>query len=377
MRTLPRFSIIAGMNSLPKPQIMYRALIDRDSEFEGVFYVAVRTTGVFCRPTCPARKPRPENVEYFASPGEALHQGYRPCARCKPMDRPEGPPELAARLLAVVEQAPLSKLSDRDLRDMDIDPSTARRQFKRYYGMTFHAYHRARRMGLALRQVRQGEPVIAAQVDNGFESASGFWDAFKRVFGAPPSRSEQVECLLARWIETVLGPMLALANQDGLHLLEFIDRRGLENELIWIRKRVKSAVVPGNNVHLAQVAQELQGYFDGTCMEFTVPLVLNGSGFEQRVWELLRQIPAGETRSYSDLARQLECPAAVRAVGRANGRNPLCLIVPCHRVIGADGKLVGYGGGLWRKKWLLDHERSVVGTAEPMLPLETAATAAR
>jgi AraC family transcriptional regulator of adaptative response/methylated-DNA-[protein]-cysteine methyltransferase len=354
---------------------MYRALVERDSQFEGVFYVAVRTTGVFCRPTCPARKPRPENVEYFATPGEALHHGYRPCARCKPLDKQKGPPELAARLLEAVERAPSAKLSDQDLQDMDIDPSTARRQFKRYYGMTFHAYHRARRMGMALRQVRKGEPVIEAQVDNGFESASGFWDAFKRVFGAPPSRSDEVDCLLARWIETPLGPMLALANQDGLHLLEFIDRRGLENELIWIRKRVKSSVVPGNNAHLDRVTEELKTYFDGTSMEFTVPLIMSGSGFERRVWELLRGIPAGETRSYSDLARRLDCPAAVRAVGRANGRNPLCLIVPCHRVIGADGKLVGYGGGFWRKKWLLDHERKVCGTAEPMLPLESAAGA--
>src|SRR5262245_42786996 len=337
MRLAPGTSIMLSMKTLPTAQTMYRALVDRDSQFEGVFYVAVRTTGVFCRPTCPARKPRPENVEYFASPAEALSHGYRPCARCKPMDKPEGPPELAARLLALVERAPSAKLSDQDLQNMDIDPSTARRQFKRYYGMTFHGYHRARRMGLALREVRKGKPVITAQVENGFESASGFWDAFKRVFGAPPSKSAEVECLLASWIETPLGPMLALANQDGLHLLEFIDRRGLENELIWIRKRVKSAVVPGNNVHLARVAEELKNYFDGTSVEFTVPLVLTGSDFERRVWQFLTEIPAGETRSYSDLARQLGSAAAVRAVGRANGRNPLCLIVPCHRVIGADG----------------------------------------
>jgi AraC family transcriptional regulator of adaptative response/methylated-DNA-[protein]-cysteine methyltransferase len=276
-------------------------------------------------------------------------------------------------LLALVERAPAAKLSDSDLEAMNIDPSTARRQFRRYYGMTFHAYHRARRMGLALREVRKGKPVIEAQVENGFESASGFSEAFKHVFGAPPSRSVQVDCLVARWIETPLGPMLALANQDGLHLLEFIDRRGLENELIWIRNRIKSPVVPGNNAHLARTAEELKKYFEGTALEFTAPLVMIGSEFERRVWDLLRLIPAGETRSYSQLARGLGSPGAVRAVGRANGRNPLCLIVPCHRVIGADGNLVGYGGGLWRKKWLLDHERRVAGTAEPTLPLEIAA----
>ena len=365
-----------AMTTLHTAETMYRALVDRDTQFEGVFYVAVRTTRVFCRPTCPARKPRPENVEYFASPQEALYRGYRPCSRCKPMDTQQGPPELATRLLGLVEQSPAQKLTDQELLDMDIDPSTARRQFKRYYGMTFHAYRRARRMGLALHKVRKGEPVIDAQLQNGFESASGFWDAFERVFGAPPSKSDKVDCLQARWIETPLGAMLALANDDGLHLLEFIDRRGLENELIWIRKRIKSAVVPGNNEHLDQTAEELKRYFDGTATEFNVPLVLIGSDFERDVWESLRQIPAGETRSYSDLARQLGKPAAVRAVGRANGSNPLCLMVPCHRVIGADGNLVGYGGGLWRKKWLLDHERRVAGTAEPMLPLEAAGAGA-
>jgi AraC family transcriptional regulator of adaptative response/methylated-DNA-[protein]-cysteine methyltransferase len=242
---------------------------------------------------------------------------------------------------------------------MGIDPSTARRQFQRYYGMTFHAYHRARRMGLALREVRRGEAVITAQVNHGFESASGFGEAFKQVFGAPPSRAEQVTCLQARWIETPLGAMLALADEEGLHLLEFVDRRGLERELARLRERLGCAVVPGNNPHLDRIREELKHYFAGAAVNFTVPLLRTGSPFERRVWALLQAIPLGETRSYAQLAQQLGSPQAMRAVGRANGRNRLAVVVPCHRVIRADGSVCGYGGGVWRKQWLLQHERRI------------------
>jgi len=336
---------------------MYRALLDRDASFEGVFYAGVKTTGIFCRPTCPAKKPKPENVEYFASPEDALYGGYRPCSRCAPLSKPKEPPELIKRLREAIEHAPARKMTDAELRAMGIDPSTARRQFQRYYGMTFQAYQRGRRMGLALKEVRNGEPVIAAQLNNGFESASGFSEAFKRVFGLPPSRAQRAECLLARWIETPLGPMLALANQEGLHLLGFTDGRGLEAEILSIRKRINCAIVPGDNEHLEKISQELKSYFDDHATSFTVPFVLAGTEFERQVWALLQTIPHGETWSYAQLARKLGNPKATRAVGRANGRNPMTIIIPCHRVVRSDGELCGYGGGVWRKKWLLEHER--------------------
>lgn len=348
------------MNKLPSIQIMYGALLNRDTTFEGVFYVGVKTTGIFCRPTCPAKKPKAENVEYFASPHEALYGGYRPCLRCSPLNKEKKPPELVERLRDVVEQSPTRKLSGVELQAIGIDPSTARRQFQRHYGITFHAYQRARRMGLALNEVRNGNTVIDAQLNNGFESASGFWEAFKSVFGVPPSKAEQVNCLHARWFETPLGAMLALANEEGLHLLEFVDRRGLEREIAGLMKRSKCAVVPGDNSHLEKIGTELKDYFDGTATNFTVPLVTNGSAFEADVWALLRTIPPGETWSYAQLAHTLNRPTATRAVGRANGRNCLALVIPCHRVIRADGNLCGYGGGVWRKQWLLEHERQVV-----------------
>src|SRR5262249_15832990 len=135
---------------LPPPETMYRALVNRDPSFEGIFFVGVRTTGIFCRPTCTAKKPARENVDFFATPGEALADGYRPCLLCHPMDAQERAPKLIERLRSEVERAPGGRLTDKELTAMSIDPSTARRQFKRHYGMTFQAYHRARRMGSAL-----------------------------------------------------------------------------------------------------------------------------------------------------------------------------------------------------------------------------------
>ena len=353
------------MSKLPPATAMYQALVNRDTTFEGVFFAGVRTTGIFCRPTCPAKKPKAENVEYFASSAEALYAGYRPCTRCRPLDRDKQAPELVRRLCEAVEQSPGQRISDSDLRSMGIDPSTARRQFRRYYGMTFQAYSRARRMGLALHEIREGESVIGAQLDHGFESASGFWEAFKQLFGAPPSRADGVNCLYARWIDTPLGAMIALGGEDGIHLLEFVDRRGLENDILKIRKRAECFIVPGNNPHLDQIGEEVEKYFSGSAMRFTVPVVTAGSSFEQAVWKLLQTIPPGRTWSYAQLAQKLGKPGASRAVGRANGRNCLAIVIPCHRVIRADGELCGYGGGIWRKKWLLEYERQTTERNDP------------
>jgi AraC family transcriptional regulator, regulatory protein of adaptative response / methylated-DNA-[protein]-cysteine methyltransferase len=345
------------MKNIPSSTTMYRALVRRDTTYEGVFFAGVRTTGIFCRPTCPSKKPKPANVEFFPTSKEALFAGYRPCLRCRPLEQQKPAPPLVARLLRAVERAPEKKWTDSDLRTRGIDPSTVRRQFQRAYGMTFHAYHRARRMGLAMQGIRGGSAVIETQLESGYESASGFWEAFRKVFGTPPSRALDTGCLLARQIETPLGTMLALADAEGLRLLEFVDRRGLEREIALLRTRTRCAVVPGENPHLAKIERELKGYFAGTSFRFTVPMVPTGSPFELAVWKQLQAIPPGETRSYSDLARGVGRPLAARAIGRANGRNSLAVIIPCHRVIRADGELCGYGGGVWRKRWLLEHER--------------------
>lgn len=346
-----------AMELLPPTDTMYQALLNRDTSFEGIFFVGVRTTGIFCRPTCSAKKPARQNVDFFPTPSEALHNGYRPCLRCQPMDPDKRPPKLIERLRAEVEKAPGGRLTDKELTALSIDPSTARRQFLRHYGMTFQAYHRARRMGLALRKVRRGSLVEEAKNGSGFESASGFREAFARIFGDSPTGAKEHGCLFAERIETPLGTMLAVAGDEGLRLLEFTDRRALERELGILRQRLKTNVVPGQHPHLDAIRRQLAAYFSGENLEFDVPIAPVGSDFQRRTWELLRSIPKGETRSYSWMADQLKIPGARRAVGRANGTNMLCLIIPCHRVIRADGTLCGYGGGLWRKKWLLEHER--------------------
>jgi AraC family transcriptional regulator, regulatory protein of adaptative response / methylated-DNA-[protein]-cysteine methyltransferase len=346
-----------ALDLLPPPETMYRALVNRDSSFEGIFFAGVRTTGIFCRPTCTAKKPARENVDFFATPSEALHSGFRPCLRCNPMDPEKRAPELIERLRAEVERAPDGKLTDKELAAMSIDPSTARRQFKRHYGMTFQAYHRARRMGLALREVQKGGRVEEARNGSGFESQSGFRDAFARIFGEPPTTAKKQGGLFAERIETPLGAMLAIADDEGLRLLEFVDRRAMERELSILRARLRTNVVPGEHRHLAAIRGQLADYFSGKNLEFTVPVAPVGSPFQLRAWELLQTIPVGETRSYSWMAKKLGDVEMRRAVGRANGENMMCIIIPCHRVIRADGTLCGYGGGLWRKKWLLDHEQ--------------------
>lgn len=346
------------MNKLPAPDEMYRALVRRDPSFDGIFYVGVKTTRIFCRSVCHARTPKRENVEFYARPHDALYAGYRPCLRCRPLDARDKPPPVVAQLLAAVEAEPCGRLRESDLVRMGIEPSTARRAFQRYCGMSFHAYHRARRMGLALTGVRQGKNMLDLQLDQGFESSSGFRDAFAKVFGTAPSQARGVDCLYAKWFETPLGPMLALANDAGLHLLEFVDRRGLQRELETLRRRFSQYVVPGEHRNLDAIGRELDAYFSGKSLRFSTLLQLSGSVFQRGVWEALRRIPPGETRSYADIAAIVGRPSAVRAVGRANGDNKLAIIIPCHRVIGADGTLTGYGGGLWRKAWLLEHERN-------------------
>lgn len=333
----------------------YEALLAKRSEYEGVFYVGVTTTGVFCRPTCPARKPKFENCEFFRSAQEALLASFRPCKRCRPLSHPDHVTELVRRLVEAVEAEPERRWRDEDFRALSVDVSTARRQFKKRFGMTFAQYARARRMGLAVEQIGRGESVIGTQLATGYESGSGFRSAFSRTLGAAPSRHEQ-RVLKAARLDTPLGPMLAVADEHALYLLEFVDRRGLERELERLRSKTKLAIIPGQAEAICMVEEDLKRYFAGGFREFKTPTAFLGSPFQKSVWEVLQTIPYGETRSYTDVAVEVGKPSAVRAVAQANGLNQLALIVPCHRVIGSDGAPCGYGGGLTRKAWLLEHE---------------------
>jgi AraC family transcriptional regulator of adaptative response/methylated-DNA-[protein]-cysteine methyltransferase len=223
--------------------------------------------------------------------------------------------------------------------------------------MTFVEYARARRMGLAMKQIRGGEAVIDAQLSAGYESGSGFRDAFSRILGAAPTKLGHAKILKAAWLDTPLGPMIAIADDQELYLLEFVGRRALEREVERLRKKTKSAIIPGDAKPIRQIESELKHYFEGTLTQFKTPMALLGSPFQKRVWEELRKIPSGTTRSYSEIAIAIGKPTACRAVAQANGANQLAIVIPCHRVINANGELGGYGGHPSRKKWLLDHEK--------------------
>jgi AraC family transcriptional regulator of adaptative response/methylated-DNA-[protein]-cysteine methyltransferase len=213
----------------------------------------------------------------------------------------------------------------------------------------------------ALGEVRNGSPVIAAQVSAGFESSSGFRDAFQKLFGtaASDARDDAIGALTADWIETPLGRMIAVASDDGIVVLDFIDRKGLPRSLQRVIDRFGAPITPGTHPRLRQLKSELDDYFAGRRQTFSVPLAPHGSKFEQRAWDYLRQIPFGQTRSYGEQAAAIGACGASRAVGRANGMNYLSIVIPCHRVVGSSGELTGYGGGLARKRWLLDHERRI------------------
>jgi AraC family transcriptional regulator, regulatory protein of adaptative response / methylated-DNA-[protein]-cysteine methyltransferase len=345
------------MTSLPPRTEMERAYKSSDSTYDGVFFLGVRTTGVFCRPSCGARKPLPQNVEFFATPREAVFAGYRPCKRCQPLSAIGEPPPWAGRLLSEIERDPSRRFTDASLREMDIEPAKARRFFNRNYGMTFQAYCRGRRLGKAFEQLRKGEDLDDVTLGHGFESHSGFREAFGRIFGTSPGKANGTECITVTWIESPLGPLVAGATGENLVLLEFTDRRMLETQIATLGRLFKSPIVPGENAILTQLKGELKQYFAGQLRKFTVPLAFPGSEFQQRVWKGLLNIPYGSTLSYEGLAEKLKAPGAQRAVGHSNGLNRIAIVIPCHRVVNKDGKLGGYGGGLWRKRALLDLER--------------------
>ncbi len=225
--------------------------------------------------------------------------------------------------------------------------------------MTFVEYARARKMGIAMKQIQEGALVIDAQLASGYESGSGFREAFSRLVGAHPVGAKEITVLKAGWLTTRLGAMLALADDKTLYLLEFVDRSELEKEVERLKNRLHAVIVPERNPIIEQIEQELAQYFAGTLSVFNTPIKMTGTDFQKQVWQQLLCIAAGQTRSYSEQAKALGRPNAVRAVAAANGRNPLAIVIPCHRVIGADGSLTGYAGGLPRKKWLLEHEASL------------------
>jgi AraC family transcriptional regulator of adaptative response/methylated-DNA-[protein]-cysteine methyltransferase len=332
----------------------YEALIARASDYVGIFYVGVKTTGVFCIATCRARKPKRENVLFYSSIKSATAAGYRPCKVCRPTENAcSAPPEVEKALALLRDHSP-TKISDAFLREHQISPEALRRWFLKHHGLTFQAYQRMLRVNDAMQSLKSGRNATDTAFDSGYDSLSGFGYAFKKLTGSSPS--DVVNVILIHRFTTPLGPMFVCATEKGVCLLEFTDRRMLETELGDLQRLCKARILAGENTHTRQAVREIDEYFAGIRSQFTVPLDTPGTAFQQQVWQALVLVECGNTDHYAMLAERIDRPAAVRAVANATGANRIAIIIPCHRIIGKDGTMTGYGGGIARKKWLLEHE---------------------
>ncbi|MFA8343714.1 MAG: bifunctional transcriptional activator/DNA repair enzyme AdaA [Rhodothermaceae bacterium] len=347
---------------LPSKTEMYKALIERNSAYEGIFYAAIKTTGVFCRPTCFARKPKEENIEYFSTIKEALDNGYRPCKKCTPLLKKGETPDWIKEIIEMVNSGKTQKLKDYELKNMGIDPVKLRRWFKQNYGITFQSYLRSLRINDAFGRIKLGDKVTSLAFESGYNSVSGFTDQFKKTTGFSPSDSKSKYVVNVIRIATPLGPMLAGATEQGVCLLEFTDRKMLETQIKRLKKYFNSEFLTAENKYIKQLDVELKEYFAGKRIKFDVPLVFPGTEFQMKVWKELLNVPFGKTRSYKEQAVALKNENGIRAVAKANGDNRISILIPCHRIIGSDGSLTGYGGGVERKKWLLEHERKVISS---------------
>ncbi len=286
---------------------------------------AVHTTGIFCRPGCGAR-PRPENVRHVEGARDALFAGFRPCRRCRPLADARDP-AWAGRAIALVEADPAPRRQVWQVAEAaGIGAAELEGWMESRHRMTFAAYLRARRL-------------------------TGVLSAARTARRRRPGRDRVVTTL----IDTPLGPMLAGATDAGVCLLEFTDRPMLPTEVAAL-SRLRGRLVGGGHRHLDALRRQLGAYFAGSREEFDVPLDTPGSAFQRSIWSGLRRIGFGATLTYAELAAATGRPGAARAAGRANGSNRVAIVVPCHRVVATGGGLGGYGGGLDRKRALLELE---------------------
>lgn len=341
-----------------KAEEYYQALLNRDSKYVGIFYACVTTTSVFCISTCRARKPKKKNVEFYKTYTEALKNGFRPCKICCPTENSNETPDLVNQAIQIIKENPKKKISDAKLKAVGISPDLVRRWFKKNYGLTFHAFQRMYRINNAYKELKDGKKATDTAFDLGYESLSGFGYTYKKIIGKSPSKSKGKNIILINRLTTPLGPMLVCSTEKGICLLEFTDRKMLETEFRDLQKLLNSEILIGENEHIKQTKQELKEYFSGQRKKFDVNLHTPGTEFQNKVWIVLKDVCFGTTATYQKLAKEINNPKASRAVARANGFNRISIIVPCHRIIGKNGDLTGYGGGIERKKWLIEFEKS-------------------
>jgi AraC family transcriptional regulator of adaptative response/methylated-DNA-[protein]-cysteine methyltransferase len=345
------------------PDTAWAAFMRRDRSWDGRVIGAVHTTGIYCKPSCPARRPRRENVTFYSSAEEARAAGFRPCLRCKPdeVGRDREAVAAAVKLIEGAEEPPrLADLAEA----VGYAPHHFQRLFKRDLGVSPAEYARGLRNRRTEQALRDNERVTDAVYDAGYQSPSGFYSDAKERLGMTPSawreggRGETI-----RWttFDSPLGQMLIAATAKGICRLTFDDNEGS------LRRLFPKATIIRDEGALRELVEGALAAIDRPLAAPDLPLDVAGTAFQEAVWRELRKIPAGETRSYAEIAAAIGHPKAVRAVGTANGDNHVCVLIPCHRVIRSDGSLGGYGGGIERKKKLLASEGRPM--AEPELPL--------
>jgi AraC family transcriptional regulator of adaptative response/methylated-DNA-[protein]-cysteine methyltransferase len=325
----------------------------RDKAMDGQFVIAVKTTGIYCKPSCPARRPKRENFDILASGADARAQGYRPCLRCKP-DEIGRDREAIARAVALIETSETAPTLDALARAVGYTPHHFQRLFARAVGVSPAAYARALRAGRLEAALDQKGRITDAIYDAGYEAPSrAYADAAERLGMSPSARRKGGAGKTIRHavVDSSLGPLLVAATDQGLCRISFDES---EADL---RTRFPEAQIVKGDADFAALVAQVVALVDNPSRAVDLPVDVAGTAFQQAVWAALRAIPPGETRTYSQVAAAVGRPAAVRAAGTACGDNSLAILIPCHRVLRTDGSLGGYAYGLERKERLLEKER--------------------
>lgn len=343
-------------------ETLWRAVLKRDARFDGKVIFAVRSTGIYCRPTCPARRPRRENVLFFGVPEAAERAGFRACLRCRPKLAAGDDPQIQMVRQACLyierhlDQAPtLEDLSSHT----GVSPYHLQRVFKRIVGITPRQYASASRLSQFKARIKKGGSVTEAIYDAGYGSSSRLYEQAPAQLGMTPAsyqRGGQGMTINYTIAECALGSVLVAATDKGICSVRLGDsKEKLEAEFL---SEYPAADVKRDDKHLNAMVKQIVSHVAGERKNLNLPLDIQATAFQQTVWEKLRAIPYGRTRSYGDIAREIGRPTATRAVARACATNPVALVIPCHRVVREDKSLGGYRWGLARKRALIERERS-------------------
>lgn len=344
----------------PDENTCWQALLNRDVRYNGVFFYGVRSTGIYCRPTCPARRPKRSQVIIFHTCEEAEAAGFHPCRRCHPRQVP--PPDQRAVLVLQVcrwleEAGTAPALKDLAAR-LGVSSYSIRRSFKALTGVTPHQYATLHRIQQFKREVRNSSHVAPALYEAGYGSSSRLYEKAAHWLGMTPDiyrRGGKDMVIQYTIVDSYLGRMLVAATPQGICVVSFGEEdAGLEEAL---RKEYPHASAIYRENSLQEWVEALSDYLDGRRPALDLPLDVQATAFQWQVWNELRKIPRGETRTYRQIAEALGQPKAARAVGHACATNPVAVVNPCHRVVRSDGRLGGYRWGLKRKEMLLERER--------------------